>query len=196
MSIIDSLVYDRTISDVDRVKELTRKALSNGWSALTTEEKNEYLAGMKGAYNFSDMNRVGEAVEFVANKLTALPVEIASYLAAHGIANDPLFEVPYDPAEIVVTAKQDWTMESIPSQTDASNYVSDMTTLYDAFELNNAPLPPASLDYLTYIVANNIELIVKLVYEKAVAFETMVKSQIVRAENGQFYAGEIYSGEV
>lgn len=59
MSIIDNLVYDRTQADVDRVFTLKNKILTEGLSSLSAEEKNEYMAGMKGAYNYGDMNRVG-----------------------------------------------------------------------------------------------------------------------------------------
>ena len=59
MSIIDNLVYDRTQADVDRVFTLKNKILTEGLSSLSAEEKAEYMAGMKGAYNYGDMNRVG-----------------------------------------------------------------------------------------------------------------------------------------
>ena len=58
MSIIDNLVYDRTQADVDRVFTLKNKILTEGLSSLSAEEKTEYMAGMKGAYNYGDMNRV------------------------------------------------------------------------------------------------------------------------------------------
>ena len=51
MSIIDNLVYDRTQADVDRVFTLKNKILTEGLSSLSAEEKTEYMAGMKGAYN-------------------------------------------------------------------------------------------------------------------------------------------------
>ena len=59
MSVIDTLVYDRTQADVERVFTLKNKILTGGLTALTAEEKAEYMAGMKGAYNYGDMNRVG-----------------------------------------------------------------------------------------------------------------------------------------
>ena len=52
MSIINELVYNRTQADVDRVYTLKNKILTGGLAALTAEEKAEYLAGMKGAYNY------------------------------------------------------------------------------------------------------------------------------------------------
>ena len=79
MSIIDNLVYDRTQADVDRVFTLKNKILTEGLSSLSAEEKTEYMAGMKGAYNYGDMNRVGQAVAYIANRMTSLPGQLAAY---------------------------------------------------------------------------------------------------------------------
>ena len=61
--IIDELIFDRTADDVERVKVLKDQIMSEGLDSLTPSEKAEYLAGMKGAYNATDMNRVGTAVQ-------------------------------------------------------------------------------------------------------------------------------------
>ena len=66
---LDNLIYDRTAADVQRVKTLTGK-LSAG--TATEEEKAEWLAGMKGAYNAADLNRVGAAAVYLTERLYAL----------------------------------------------------------------------------------------------------------------------------
>ena len=68
MSVIDTLIYDRTQADVDRVFTLKNKILSGGLSVLSEEELAEYMAGMKGAYNYNDLNRVGQAVSYLATR--------------------------------------------------------------------------------------------------------------------------------
>ena len=78
-TIIDTLIFDRTQADVDRVFSLKNKILTEGLSSLSAEEKAEYMAGMKGAYNFQDMNRVGQAVQYIANRMTSIPKELAAY---------------------------------------------------------------------------------------------------------------------
>ena len=94
MSVLDSLVTDRTQAHVDRLKALMRI----GWQNMTDEEKAEYLGGgleqlrdannqplfdsnneplysndsggvQKGAYNYTDLNRVEEAVDYIAASL-------------------------------------------------------------------------------------------------------------------------------
>lgn len=64
MSIIDTLITDRTLADVERVKALRKK----GFAAMTSEERSEFLAPMKGAYNATDLNRVQEAMEYLAER--------------------------------------------------------------------------------------------------------------------------------
>lgn len=57
------LVYDRTEEDVARLLALYRK----GWANLSAEEKQEWTsASNKGAYNTADINRVIDAVDFLA----------------------------------------------------------------------------------------------------------------------------------
>ena len=73
MSIINELVYDRTQADVDRVYTLKNKILTGGLAALTAEEKAEYLTGMKGAYNYTDFNRLGEAITYLVEQKLSLP---------------------------------------------------------------------------------------------------------------------------
>ena len=64
MSIIDELITDRTQSDVTHWKELHDK----GWVGMTDEEKAEWnTASMKGAYNYTDLNRVVEAMDYLNN---------------------------------------------------------------------------------------------------------------------------------
>ena len=61
-----NLITDRTQADADAVWRLAAK----GYAAMTAEEKAAWDAGLKGAYNASDLNRVGSAVGYVAGRLT------------------------------------------------------------------------------------------------------------------------------
>lgn len=68
LSIIDTLITDRTQADVDRVLTLSAK----GWAAMTAAEREEFEAGMKGAYNATDLNRVNAAMEYLESRLVAM----------------------------------------------------------------------------------------------------------------------------
>lgn len=69
MSIIDSLIIDRTSADVSYARQQTLKILRSGWDSLTESEQSEYLAGLKGAYNPSDLNRVTHAMEYLVERI-------------------------------------------------------------------------------------------------------------------------------
>ena len=69
MSIIDSLIIDRTSADVNYARQQTLKILRSGWGSLTESEQSEYLAGLKGAYNPSDLNRVTHAMEYLVERI-------------------------------------------------------------------------------------------------------------------------------
>lgn len=62
---LDHLIIDRTPQDADRVRVLAAKA----WQDMTAEERAEWLSPQKGAYNYTDLNRVEEAVAYVSGRL-------------------------------------------------------------------------------------------------------------------------------
>lgn len=64
---LEHLITDRTAHDVDRVRILAAKA----WQDMTAEERAEWLSPMRGSYNYTDLNRVEEAVAYVAGRLQA-----------------------------------------------------------------------------------------------------------------------------
>lgn len=196
MSIIDNLVYDRTQADVDRVFTLKNKILTGGLNALSAEEKTEYMAGMKGAYNYGDMNRVGQAVAYIADRMTALPGELDAYRAEKGVGDDPNYEVPYDPSTVVVSAKTDWAMGDTPTQSLVKAYLNNLTVLRKQLDLpSNAPAVPSSLDNLTYATANEIEYLLYVIYQTFLEVEATLYRKIDYTVAMYAYAGISYSGE-
>lgn len=127
-----SLITDRTQRDVDRVEELAKK----GWAAMTEQERAEWLGELKGAYNASDMNRVGEAVAYVAGRFNGFGYNIQ------------------------VSPKTDWTVEDIPTASQMADYLSYVKALRNAVPVrNDTPAAPADMDGLTHQEANDIEQI-------------------------------------
>lgn len=145
MSIIDTLIYDRTQADVDRVWELKNKILTGGGlSALTPEEYTEFMAGMKGAYNASDMNRVGEAINYLVERMKQLAI--------------------YDDT---IVPKTDWEIGEWPLQSQISNYLSCLNKVRAKLNLPaDAPTVPTSLDNLVFETANEIEYLLYLVDQR------------------------------
>lgn len=65
MSIIDTLITDRTKADVQRWSSLKAK----GWAGMADAEKSEWLSSLKGSYNYTDLNRVTEAMDYINEQL-------------------------------------------------------------------------------------------------------------------------------
>lgn len=141
MTIIDTLVYDRTQSDVDRRSFLSAKGLSR----MTAAERAEYLSGLKGGYNASDMNRVGEALLYLQEELRG-----------YGYS-------------VTVTPKTDWEIGEIPTPQQKEEYLGYVASIRDVLEVfQTTPETPPTMEKLTFQRANDIEKIL-------VDVETVIK---------------------
>lgn len=65
MNILDTLITDRTQEDVDRVRALAAR----GYDNLSDEEQAKWDKGLKGAYNYIDLNRAVGALEYLADRM-------------------------------------------------------------------------------------------------------------------------------
>lgn len=196
MSVIDTLIFDRTQADVDRVYALKQKILTDGLTSLTAEEKAEYMGGMRGAYNATDLNRVGQAVSYLADRFTDLPGELEAYREEKGVADDELYHVPYDPSTVVVSPKQNWTVADIPTNSQVQTYLNNLLVLRRQLVLPaDAPMVPTSLNNLTFDTANQIEYLLWLVNAALVEVENDLYGKIDRAAESFWYAGEVNCGE-
>lgn len=157
---MQNLITDRTASDVERVNELMAKA----WQDMTEAERAEWLAPMKGAYNYTDLNRVGVALNYVRDRLV-----------------DTLYL--YEGAfEAVV----DWGGESIPTDEDLKYYLYCVSICREALtQYETTPQTPAYSGSLDYIEANNIEKILLDVDE------LITKMSAAWFYSADLYAGEV-----
>lgn len=195
--IIDDLIFNRTLDDVERVKELKTRILEEGLNSLSDAEKTEYLSGMRGAYNYTDLNRVGQAVAYIANRMITLPATLDAYREAQEVGDDPMFDLPYDPAKVDVDPKTNWSVSDIPTQTQMKKYLANITNLRSILTLpSGIPFPPSTMNSLTYVVANNIERILQAVDQRLTEVETELKNLIDRVPPGYVYSGEGLSGEI
>lgn len=134
-TIIDTLITDRTQADAERVKALAAK----GFAAMSAGERAEWLAGMKGAYNAADLNRVGTALNYLAGRLG-----------------------PICGRSIPWTAKTDWAVTDIPTASQAEAYRQQIQDIRDALAYPAGTPDAPQLARLTYTGANEIERILKL----------------------------------
>lgn len=132
MSIIDTLITDRTQADVDRVLALSAK----GWAGMSAEERAEWSAGLKGAYNAGDLNRVQAAVEY-----------LAGVFESYGYT-------------VNLQATPTWAIGEIPTEAQMGVYLANASVLRAVLDMpSTTPAIPTDMALLTYIEANNIEQI-------------------------------------
>lgn len=73
MSIIDTLITDRTPADAALVRSLN----ATGWAAMTDEQRALYLSdSLKGAYKASDLNRVNAAMDYLVGRLKSRGINV------------------------------------------------------------------------------------------------------------------------
>lgn len=154
-----NLITNRTQADVDRVAQLTGRVSAG---TATEAEQTEWASDLKGAYNASDLNRVGAAVAYVAGRLNG-----------YGYA-------------VTVTAKQDWTGSDIPTAGQMAAYLRDVAALRGAIAvMASTPPTPDSASGLTWREANDIERILLDVDE------LLTRMAAAWFYSGELYAGEV-----
>jgi hypothetical protein len=156
-----NLITDRAGADSARINLLKSKINRLGWDGLTDAERAEWVGEVddvlydssgeqlfdldgytltaignetaKGEYGYLDLIRVAEAVDFLANILNS-----------YGYS-------------VVVTAKQDWEKGEILASAEMAAYLADVQAIKDVF-FGTTELP-ASMDFIDYADANNIEFL-------------------------------------
>ena len=153
------LITDRVQADVDRVAQLTARVSAG---TATAAELAEWQSDLKGAYNASDLNRVGAAVAYVAERLNG-----------YGYA-------------VTVNPKQDWTGSDIPTAGQMAAYLRDVAALRGAIAvMASTPPTPDSASGLTWQEANNIEQILVDVDE------LLTRMAAAWFYSGDLYAAEV-----
>ena len=115
----------------------------------------------KGFYNASDLNRVGAAVEYIADCFTALG-----------------YACP-------VTVKKDWLTSDAPTASQMEAYRQNIVTLRSQIAvMASTPEAPASMAGLNYVKANDIERILLAVED------TLRRLEKTFWYSGEIYSGE------
>ena len=116
----------------------------------------------KGFYNASDLNRVGAAVQYVAERFTA-----------QGYA-------------VTVSPKTDWLASDIPTASELETYRQNIAALRALLAvMPTTPEAPDSMAGLTYTEANSIEQIL-------LDLDTLLtNAALAWYQSGELYAGEV-----
>lgn len=130
MSVIDTLITDRTDADVSRRAYLKERVENE---TATGEEIAEWLTDLKGAYNYSDWNRVGEACAYLYNQFVNFDYSVPGYTAL----------------------PTNYTRTSIPDSAAWATYLSTINALKSVWGM--AQEIPSTMEKLDVDGANNIE---------------------------------------
>lgn len=127
-----SLITDRTPADYTEWLELSRIP----WAAMTDDQKTKWSVPMKGAYNYTDLNRVGAAM-----------LTLQALFASYGYS-------------VSVDVRTDWTAGEWPSKAEMDAYAQSVQNIRAALTVaETTPAAPDSMDDGTVTIWNNIEQI-------------------------------------
>lgn len=129
-----NFVTDRTQEHVDLLKKLKEKS----WNEMTENEQAAWYGdAAKGAYNYTDLNRVESAVAELAERMG-----------------------------LTLTTKTNWTLWDIPYEADMNRYLNNVVAIRDACPGDvEFPSLPKTMSWIDHEDANNIEKVLELVYE-------------------------------
>lgn len=167
MSVIDTLVFDRTSEDLARWEYLHQKE----YAAMTAEERIEWNgAALHGSYNAGDLNRVCSAIVYLRDRLRNYGYSVN------------------------VTPKTDWAITDTPTSAQLQKYLADVSAIRGAVgELSSLPEVPTRIypsatgksDGLTVEKANDIERML-----------SQLDSAITKMLSSWWGCGEIGCGEL
>lgn len=158
---MDSLIFDRTLQDVEYVKNLKDKINLKGINSLTEIEKISWNNGLKGSYNSKDFNRVKEWTEYLAEQFNSYGYKVS------------------------ITSRNALTRTDFPLSSDIQIYLNNIEKLKQAYyTMATTPQLPVNMQNLGYIGANAIE---KILYDLNELLKGMVAHFYCL---GQVYIGE------
>lgn len=151
------LITDRTMADVEYAKGLHEKGLLR----MTAEELTEWANGLKGWYDYRDLNRVGEAMNYLYDRLKSVV------------------------GDLRISPRTDWTLPETPTYSAVMEYLNSLRTLRNSIAVtSDTPEVPSGIA-LTYEEANDIEKILEILDV------LIDKIQKIYLYSGEIYAGEV-----
>ena len=171
MSIIDTLVYDRTAADTAALESLFAKAKAG---SLTDEESAIlYNPAHKGAYNYTDMNRVTMALEYLDGR-----IKNAGYASGY---------VPVLVNHLDGTVSTQWMEDDEDIRADKIEaYRANVERIRNALAiLPSTPQAPVDMESFRWDEANDME---KILFDLDALLKSML-SVLPRAAQPLFYAG-------
>ena len=123
------MITDRSASDVLLAKNLIKKGFQN----MTEDEKNSFLSGLKGAYNYSDVNRVETAIKYFVDTMLQIYEQNIQLAKELGVDWSSIYDVPYNPEDYKrIVIKNDWNINDIFSEADRTDFLNKIVHVLSA----------------------------------------------------------------
>lgn len=191
MTIIDTLIFDRTAADTAKLQALEAAAMVR---TLTDDELAEWNAAVvRGAYNAEDLNRIGAAAVFADAYLSGVQDAIDTYRASIGVADEDIFDAHIKPPEEVIVPRQDWSREESPLMAD--DIAQTMRAARVTAERIGVALAQVDISRMTYADANAVERAIHDAYRRAEDAEKTRKDKAGRIAKGWYFSGDLVCGE-
>jgi hypothetical protein len=186
------LITDRSNSDVEIAKALIKKGFQN----ITDEEKRLFLSGLKGAYNYTDFNRVESCVEYLVQKLYNTATGIEDYAKKLGVYLEPILSAEYDKNKYAngLETKTNWSVNDFANKEDRQRYINNILFIIDGFQ--DLSTLPKVMDGMTYSSANNIEKALGNLDMYLTNLKNTKENLITNTANAWFFSGDLYGGEI
>ena len=210
------MITDRSASDVLLAKNLIKKGFQN----MTEAEKNSFLSGLKGAYNYSDVNRVETAIKYFVDTMLQIYEQDIQLAKELGVSWSSIYDVPYNPEDYKnIVHKNDWNTNDIFSEADRTDFLNkivyvlsaiidiplDINYLTDTNGLvlqdrdgNNLEFGefPTSFDKFDYKKANIIEKSLEDFNVALMDLKINKENLIIGTAKAWYYSGDLYGGEI
>lgn len=214
------MITDRSISDVILAKNLIKKGFQN----MTEDERNRFLAGLKGAYNCGDVNRVETAIKYLVDTMLQIYYQNFQLAEELGVEWTEVYEVPYNPEDYKnIVIKNDWQINDRFAEKDRIDFLNKIALVLSALPADTKYLTdanglvlqdgednylkfdgpqtgfddfPTSLDGLDYKKANVIEKSLEDFNVALTDLKINKENLIIGTAKAWYYSGDLYGGEI
>lgn len=157
--IIDELIYDRTPEETEELAAINQLR----WQDMTAGQQGTWLAG-RGAFNYTDWNRIKDATAYLYTLLTGMGYEMPDYVA--------------------LSAK---TINGNLTEDNLRNLLASVSAIKSVLDYAMVELPTDITGGLSTDDANNIEKSLAATYTLAM----LITQQ--QTYSGQTYSGQLYA---
>ena len=185
------MITDRSASDVLFSKNLIKKGFQN----MTEDEKSYFLEGLKGAYSYSDVNRVETAIKYLVDTMLQIYEQNIQLAEELGVSWESIYDVPYNPEDYKnIVIKNDWKINDIFAKTDRVDFLNKIFHVLSS--LIDIPEDfPTSFYGFDYKKANAIEKSLEDLNVALTDLKVNKENLITGTAKAWYYSGDLYGGE-